>query len=287
MDPIRKPMDQSHTIPFHLVPHTTKTSVEELPHHVHDWHELFIIHQGSCTFFIDDMFYDVKEGDTVIIPGNVIHCSILKKGDTLTTTALFFCPSLLSSTLSSDQELLSSLFFASKQNKQYRYHMAPDKQQEVCSLFEQLKRETMQTDHYSTEMTALIIRTIIILMNRSCMTPNDLTISTPHIPAWIKDSLSYIDTHLKEDLDLTMLARRSSVHPSYFSKTFKTAVGLTYSEFVKSKRMVRAKEWLISTDESIQTIAEECGYSSMPHFFRTFRSITGMTPSSYRKRTLK
>lgn len=280
-------MDQSQTIPFQLVPRTTKTSAEELPHHVHDWHEIFIIHQGTCSFFIDDMFYDVREGDTVIIPGNVIHCSILEKGDTLTTTALFFCPSLLASTLSSDRELLSSLFLASKQNKQYRYHMTHDKQLDVCQLFEQLEQEAVHTDCYSTEMTALLIRNIIILMNRNCMKPNDLSISTPHIPTWIKDSLSYIDDHLKNDLDLTLLAKRASVHPSYFSKKFKSAVGLTYSEFVKSKRMVRAKEWLNSTDDSIQTIAEECGYSSMPHFFRTFRSITGMTPSSYRKRTLK
>jgi two-component system response regulator YesN len=48
-------------------------------------------------------------------------------------------------------------------------------------------------------------------------------------------------------------------------------------------RIDRAKELLDFTDKSIAEIAEASGFSNQNYFTRTFKKITGMTPSHYRK----
>ncbi|WP_374562387.1 helix-turn-helix domain-containing protein [Sinobaca sp. H24] len=40
---------------------------------------------------------------------------------------------------------------------------------------------------------------------------------------------------------------------------------------------------LTSTTDNIENIAEKCGYNSMPHFYRTFKRKTSITPHEYRK----
>ena len=47
-------------------------------------------------------------------------------------------------------------------------------------------------------------------------------------------------------------------------------------------RIDRAKELLDFTDESIADIAEASGFSDQNYFARTFKKVTGMTPTQYR-----
>ncbi|PAE80588.1 hypothetical protein CHH77_16355 [Shouchella clausii] len=281
MGPIRKCFNQSHIVPFQLVHNKAKSCDDELPHHLHEWHEIIVVHQGTCTFFIDDCFFELASGDIVIVPGNSIHCSLLDKGKTVTTSALYFCPSLLASMIGSESDSLHSLFTTAKTTKQYRYYMEREKRAFLAGLFDEIAKETAVADLYSGETVALLIRYAIVFVSRNCGTAQEKL--SPLVPAWIKESLAYIDAHLHEELDLKMLAAHACVHPSYFSKKFKASIGLTYIEFLKSKRLVKAKDLLKTTALSIQAIAEACGYHSMPHFYRTFRAATGTTPAAYRK----
>jgi two-component system response regulator YesN len=47
-------------------------------------------------------------------------------------------------------------------------------------------------------------------------------------------------------------------------------------------RIDRAKELLDFTDKSIAEVAEASGFSDQNYFARTFKKVTGMTPSQYR-----
>ncbi len=55
-------------------------------------------------------------------------------------------------------------------------------------------------------------------------------------------------------------------------------------EYLKSCRMANAKQMLAETDYSIGEIVEKCGFSDNSNFSRTFKNLTDLSPSDFRKK---
>lgn len=67
MKPIHKHLHKNSEFPFHIVYKDRKSPQHELPDHFHVWHEIIYIHSGTGTIFIDQTFYDLYEGDIIIL----------------------------------------------------------------------------------------------------------------------------------------------------------------------------------------------------------------------------
>jgi len=67
-----------------------------------------------------------------------------------------------------------------------------------------------------------------------------------------------------------------------FSRFFKLSFGKTFSDFVVDYRIEKAKELLLNTNDSIQSVMKAVGYNDLSNFTRTFRLIVGATPSKFR-----
>lgn len=94
----------------------------------------------------------------------------------------------------------------------------------------------------------------------------------------------FIKQHLDHDLSLQMVAERFFYNPSYLSRLFKTTLNKNYMTYVTELRIGYAKECLKDPSLLISDVSLMCGYKSYKHFVKTFRSITHMTPTHYRKR---
>lgn len=94
----------------------------------------------------------------------------------------------------------------------------------------------------------------------------------------------FIKQHLDHDLSLQMVAERFFYNPSYLSRLFKTKLNKNYMTYVTELRIGYAKECLKDPSLLISDVSLMCGYKSYKHFVKTFRSITHMTPTHYRKR---
>ena len=67
-----------------------------------------------------------------------------------------------------------------------------------------------------------------------------------------------------------------------FSKYFKKASGMTFSDMVRRLRIANACRLLDQTDSSVADISAAVGYRNLANFNRQFRAETGVTPSAYR-----
>jgi len=94
---------------------------------------------------------------------------------------------------------------------------------------------------------------------------------------------AYIDQNISGDLTLTNLARVGGFNASYLSRLFKNAHKMTVTDYVVRKRMETAKQFLVTSTEKIQNIAEKTGYTSSHSFSRAFRNHTGVSPIEYRE----
>ncbi len=94
---------------------------------------------------------------------------------------------------------------------------------------------------------------------------------------------SYVDTHYSETVDTTEAARNAQMSYGYFSRCFHDIVGVSFIDYCTQVRIEHAKQYLENTDKSIQEIAFSVGYNDEKYFSRTFKKLTGLVPSDYRK----
>lgn len=94
---------------------------------------------------------------------------------------------------------------------------------------------------------------------------------------------SYVDSHYTETMDTTEAARNAQMSYGYFSRCFHDIIGVSFIDYCTQVRIEHAKQQLENTDKSIQEIAFSVGYNDEKYFSRTFKKITGVIPSDYRK----
>jgi AraC-like DNA-binding protein len=80
------------------------------------------------------------------------------------------------------------------------------------------------------------------------------------------------------------LARVSGVSEAHFARSFKQAFGVPPHRYLLTRRIERATALLRDTDLAITEIAFQTGWESLGTFGRTFRDITGESPSGVRHR---
>lgn len=94
--------------------------------------------------------------------------------------------------------------------------------------------------------------------------------------------LDYIDLHLKEAISCESMAELVNLNFSYFSRLFKNEMGLSFSDYLLSKRMETATGLLLNTSYSAEEIADLIGITSISYFYRAYKKVTGKTPGDVR-----
>ncbi len=98
----------------------------------------------------------------------------------------------------------------------------------------------------------------------------------------IADACTILDCHLDRDLDMEALAQDVGMAYETFRKAFKERKGIAPGAYRVRKRIERSCVLLRSTQQPINVIAEQLGYSDGFSFSAQFKKIIGMSPSAYR-----
>lgn len=93
-----------------------------------------------------------------------------------------------------------------------------------------------------------------------------------------------ISANLSNDkLGPAFLADRMKISVSSLNRRLNALAGSSCKAFITSMRIESSKQKLRDTEMSVADIAAQIGFYDLPHFSRTFKSVTGSTPSDYRK----
>lgn len=79
------------------------------------------------------------------------------------------------------------------------------------------------------------------------------------------------------------VAEYCGVSYSYFSRSFKKTMQMSFSRHINELRINEAKRLLLYTEKTITDIAMELGYSTASHFINKFKQYVGISPKQYRK----
>ena len=98
----------------------------------------------------------------------------------------------------------------------------------------------------------------------------------------IRPAILYLEEHYNDpSLTNAALAEKAFISDVYFRKIFKQKFGVSPKQFILMQRVEKAKELLRDEHQSVSAIAEAVGYASVYHFSRSFKKITGYSPSEY------
>jgi len=97
------------------------------------------------------------------------------------------------------------------------------------------------------------------------------------------DIMFYIYTNIDTDINMDELAQDFDISKFYMHKLFKEIFGRNIYESIKSIRLQKASNLLLTNRYStITEIASLCGYSSQTSFIRVFKERFSMTPKAWR-----
>ena len=97
------------------------------------------------------------------------------------------------------------------------------------------------------------------------------------------DIISYVQEHYRDkELSLDLLSSLFSLSFSYIGRIFKDETNTTFKNYVTELRYAYVKEQLRNTDDAINDIIHNAGYSDAANYMRKFKQHEGITMGQYR-----
>jgi two-component system response regulator YesN len=98
--------------------------------------------------------------------------------------------------------------------------------------------------------------------------------------------LEYIGEHFDENINVSILAERLFMYRGTISSLFAKHAGMSLNDYIYSLRIKKAND-LMRQGSSITEAALSSGFQSVRTFNNTYKKITGITPTEYRKKKME
>lgn len=99
----------------------------------------------------------------------------------------------------------------------------------------------------------------------------------------LAESITLMENNLEEPLNLNDLANYINLSRRQLERLFQKHLNCSPSRFYLKLRLAKAQTLLRETQGPIVTIANKCGFVSMPHFSKVYREYIGMAPRDERR----
>ncbi len=250
-------------------------------HHYHDSYEIYYLYSGDRYYFIKDKSYHIKRGDLVLIKPYDVHCTtnFSKSGYDrfLINVKKSYLDGLLGLTCGINLfECFEKDIHVVKLNPQEQSYV----ENLLLAMLSEYCSENLGHDYF---LKTSLIQLLIFASRYSGQIVDSSQSYVSAVHKTVSEVAAYINNNYKEDITLESVSEKFFISPFYFSRTFKRVTGVAFTEYLANIRIKEAKRLIAKTDMSISDIAEAVGYKSSTHFGRTFKSMIGMPPTTYKR----
>jgi len=246
--------------------------------HQHQEIQISLIKKGEGSFIIGDRVGEFGEGDIFVIGENLPHVFHNDPGDgSVHMISLFFMKATYGDIFFSLPEFkhLDPVFQAASLGFKIKGH------NELQRIFAAIpSKSKLQRFVSFIELMDLIEK------------ENLITLSTAiHTKAYgeeegkrMRDIFEFTLNNFDQSINLDQVASVANMTPNAFCRYFKQRTNKTYINFLLDIRIGNACKLLSKkTDLSISEISYASGFNNLTNFNRKFKSIKGITPSTFRR----
>ena len=231
-------------------------NISNIPH----WHnecEIIYVNSGKLTVLYNGKHYVAETGNAVYFESGKTH-SIQSDEDTV-ISAIQFNSQIVMPLM---KKQLSSFILTEDYG--------------IENFYNNLKKELTEKKEYYTlrlEANIMMLMTDIFRREETKKADEDTTVTVK-----FSELLDLIDKQYN------YITFKDAVHfmylsEAYFSKLFTKLAGMTFSQYLNNVKIEKAVIMLQNSNARITEVAMNCGFSTIRNFNRTFKGITGYTPS--------
>ena len=249
--------------------------------HYHDGYQLLFITRGTANVYVNNAVQKASAGDLLIF-SRLEHHAVKDQSRDYQRFTLELAPDI-SATDREGYRVYSILF--NRPSGFCNLVDMRDQQAEVYRIFEAIHREVQTIEPMGEEMQRLLVQQLLICIYRQAR-------DTFSVMEGAGFELVYpvqmrFHQQFQRQFSLQALAEELNISASYLSHVFKSTTGSSVMGYLQSCRIAEAKKCLAQTNMRIGEIVEHCGFTDSSNFSRTFRTLTGLSPSAFRARYSK
>jgi AraC-like DNA-binding protein len=208
---------------------------------------------GSYTMTAEGKSYKIKQGDVIIMPPNITHSGI------------------------GDGESYTDMYVQCTGCEFKEVQVVHDTDGAILPLMEMIYRAITERGDGYHKIADSLLEAICAYLTRYVNKKTKYEF-VDRFKGLLYENLSNPDFDVSEEIE------KSGYSKDHFRRCFKEETGLTPLEHLTVLRINRAKKLLCSTPrQSVELIAESCGFSDTFYFSRVFKKSVGLSPSEYRK----
>lgn len=251
-------------------------SLESTRLHWHREMEILMVVKGSIHATVQNTTHLLREGEMLVVSPNLMHATHQSEEPNTVLVVQFNC-----NQFGFQSSQMDSVMFDCKGSPADHPQMA-QLRQAVCALaIEMIYR------HPGYEyIAASHIQTILGTLLRSFPYKKETTVESVKTKdrERIERIFSYINQNYARRITLTELAEREYLTPNHLSTLIRRTIGMCFGDYVNSVRLRAYLERLQSdTTTPLDTIAEQCGFSSSQYASALFQKAHNLTPGKYRR----
>lgn len=247
--------------------------------HYHPTFEILLFVEGDAYFSVEGEKYSLTHNDLMITRKDEFHCEFFYSDTPYARKILYIKPPFIAS-LNTDEYNPLINFNKKKFGRNNKIDCSIVEREGIPELFDEIEND-LRIDtparHFMLRLhSALLLAKISELLEQSDSpsSSNDR----------ITNLINYINHNLSGDLSYEALSKHFFVNKDYLCRTFKLQTGFTIGEYVKNKRIIKAKELLLKGVPA-QEVSDMVGYCDYPTFYRMFKKITAQSPRDFVNRS--
>lgn len=246
--------------------------------HYHPCHQILFVTEGEAQIEINENVYTAKKGSLIIFSKFEEH-SVSLTGENYYRYVLEIDPDILMNA-GSRYGIVSILF-----NRPAGFVNILDVStcmDEYKNIFDRIVKEKASENILSGDMLDLLMQELLIMVCRRFPESfSEISENSFHLVSKIQNRF---EKEYKNEFTLESLSKEYNLSVSYLSHLFKSVTGNSVMGYLLFCRIAAAKKFLAESDKSIGYIVENCGFSDASNFSRTFKKLTGTSPSDFRKK---
>ncbi len=258
------------------------------PLHCHSYYEISFILSGERYQIFNGKKYHIKKNTLFLIPPLVMHGN-----DNITDVediVLQFSTSLLSSLstiirpemkLILEGELPYIELCETDKAYETMIRLAANSEKEK-QLLNSEPHNFSQAAAIECKRNSLVFELIASLISDSKAYISDKYNNLTKLNT-LNEIIALITNDPKNIPDMNTTAQMTGTSYYNFSRIFKEATGMNYSEYTNTVRIGYAESLLMNTELTIAEIAEEIGIDTPSYFTKLFKQVIGFSPTQYRK----